>query len=66
MLDVRSNPKNRLLRSINGRTYLGPLNLSARRLLYERLKELEKAIEINILSPEDETKIFDLWDKETL
>ncbi len=66
MLDVRSNPENRLLRNNNGRTYLGPLNLNARKYLYEKLKELEKAIGINILSPEDETKIFDLWDKETL
>jgi DNA sulfur modification protein DndC len=66
MLGVRNNPENRLLRSNNGRTYLGPLNLNARKNLYEKLKELEKVIGINILSPEDETKIFDLWDKETL
>lgn len=65
MLGVRNNPENRLLRSNNGRTYVGPLNLNARKNLYEKLKELEKAIGINILSPEDERKIFDLWEKET-
>ena len=66
MLNVRSNPENRLLRNNNGRTYLGPLNLKARKNLYEKLKELEKAIGIDILSSEDERKIFDLWDKEGL
>jgi DNA sulfur modification protein DndC len=66
MLNVRSNPENRLLRSNNGRTYLGPLNLNARKNLYEKLKELEKVIGVSILSPEDEMKIFDLWDKEIL
>jgi len=66
MLNVRRNPENRLLRDNNGRTYLGPLNLNARKHLYKELKELEKVIGINILSSEDEKKIFDLWVKETL
>ena len=66
MLKVRGNPDNRLLRNNNGRTYLGPLNLNTRKFLYKELKELEREIGINILSPEDEIRIFDLWDKETL
>lgn len=66
MLSVRNNPANRLLRNNNGHNYLGPLSLKARKYLYEELKELEKVIGINILSLEDETKIFDLWVKETL
>lgn len=66
MLEVRSNPENRLLRNTNGRIYLGPLNLNARKFFYKKLKELEAVIGIHILSPEDERKIFDLWDKEAL
>jgi len=65
-MSVRNNPGNRLLRNNNGHNYLGPLNLNARKYLYNKLKDLEKVIGINILSSEDERKIFDLWNKETL
>ena len=64
MLEIRSNPQNRVMRSNNGREYLGPLNLSTRKFLYTRLKELEAKIGASLLSLEDERMIYSLWDRE--
>jgi len=64
MLEIRSNPQNRVIRSNNGREYLGPLNLSTRKFLYKKLKELEARIGVSFLSFEDERMICNLWDGE--
>lgn len=64
MLEVRNNPENRVMRSNNGREYLGPLNLSTRKFFYTKLKELEAKIGARVLSPEDERMIYSLWDRE--
>ncbi len=64
MLEIRSNPQNRVMRNNNGRKYLGPLNLSTRKFLYTKLKELEVKIGASLLSPEDERMIHSLWDNE--
>lgn len=61
MLDVRSKPENRVWRQNNGRSYLGPLNLEARKFLYIKLKELERKIKQRIISEEDEKMIFNYW-----
>lgn len=65
MLEVRDKPENRLLRSKNGRTYLGPLDLPTRKFLYDKLKQLESELGTTILSPEEERMIFDFWRMET-
>lgn len=64
MLEVRRNPQNRRMRKYNGREYLGPLNLSARKFLYIKLKELEAKIGTNFLSLDDEKIIYSLWERE--
>jgi len=64
MLEVRNNPKNRMWIKNNGRSYLGPLNLEARKFLYEKLKELEHKIGHKILSAEEEQMIYDFWKNE--
>lgn len=64
MLEVRQNPENRLLRTKNSRSYLGPFDLSTRKFLYEKLKELESKTGATILSREEERMIFELWRKE--
>ncbi len=64
MLKVREEPSNRLLREKDGQKYLGPLNLKARKFLYQELKKLENKIEQRILSLQEEIIIYNFWKDE--
>lgn len=64
MLKVRDEPTNRLWRQKNGRKYLGPLDLKARKFLYRELKKLENKLRQKILLPEEEIMIHNLWKNE--
>jgi len=62
MLEVRGKPKNRVWRQNNGRRYLGPLNIHARKFLYKELRKVERKIRVNILSAEEEKLIYTFWE----
>ena len=61
MLQIRNKPENRIWKQNNGSSYLGPLNLKARKYLYYRLKILENKINQKILSQEEDRMIHELW-----
>lgn len=63
LIEVRSNPANRIMRRINGKSYLGPLNLKTRRKLYGELKVLEKEMGYRIIAPEEEKIILQYLQK---
>jgi len=64
MLDIRNDPQNRILRSRNGREYLGPLTMRARQLLLAELKNLEIRLGRKLLCEQEERLIYLLWDKD--
>lgn len=64
--EVRNNPANRILRRINGKSYLGPLNLETRKRLYRELKILEKEMGYRIIAPEEEKIILEYLQKEEI
>lgn len=61
MLEVRNDPKNRLVRFRNGKEYVGPLTIEARGLLLSELKKLERRIKKKILTPAEESRIRECW-----
>jgi DNA sulfur modification protein DndC len=64
LIEVRNNPANRILRRINGKSYLGPLNLKTRKKLYGELKVLEKEMGYRIIAPKEEKIILEYLQKE--
>jgi DNA sulfur modification protein DndC len=64
LLIVRSDPKSRILKRVNGKEYLGPLSLKTRKTLYKELKELEKKMGYSIISAEEEKIIINYLQKE--
>jgi len=62
LVNVRNNPKNRIVKRVNGKQYLGPLTLETRKKLYKELKKLETKMGYSIISPEEEQLILSYWD----
>jgi len=63
LIEVRNNPDNRILRRINGKSYLGPLNLKTRKKLYRELKALEREMGYRIIASEEENIILEYLQK---
>ena len=66
MLKTRDKAENRVWRRINGRSYLGPFNLKARKFLYKELKKLEDKLGQRVLSEDEEEMIYNLWEGELI
>lgn len=65
LIEIRNNPANRVLKRVNGKSYLGPLKLEVRKKLYNELKELEKIMGYRILSPAENCLILEYLQKQT-
>lgn len=64
LVEARNNPANRILKKVNGKSYLGPLNLKTRKRLYRELKALEKEMGYRIITSEEENIILEYLQKE--
>lgn len=62
LLEMRNNPSMRCKRRRSGAFGLGPFTLDARMLILEKLFELERAVDLKILSNDERCEIDRLWE----
>jgi DNA sulfur modification protein DndC len=61
LLDIRNNAEYRCRYRRNGESGPGPFNLEARRMILQRLDSLEVETCERVLSPEQRSRIIELW-----
>lgn len=64
LVEIRNKPEYRCKYRRNGREGLGPFNLYARQVIFDRLKKLENEVGYAILSQKQEDAIKMLWQKD--
>ncbi len=72
LLSIRNNPEMRDTKKRDGSVYLkndgsvgyGPFNLNARRIILEKLLEIENEVGIELITTDELKKIDEIWDNE--